>query len=104
MEATGNTEECVCRGGYSYSSWENSFDSQCLEIIRGRGGHRVLPRQPPIRGQRKIFPFITRIFSVLVSAWTPNQKSGWFCAGIRVVWYNDDDEDVVEGRNGRGWR
>lgn len=23
---------------------------------------RVLPRQPPIRGQRKIFPFISRIF------------------------------------------
>lgn len=62
--------------GYSSSSWESSFDSQCLEIIRSRGGCRVLPRQPPITGQRKIFPFITRIFLCSSSHGRPAEMRG----------------------------
>lgn len=56
-------EKCVCRG-YSGSSWESSFDSQCLEIIRGRGGPGVATATANQRA-KKNFSFYIAHFSVL---------------------------------------
>lgn len=54
----------MCVLGYSGSSWESSFDSQCLEIIRGRGGPGVATATANQRA-KKNFSFYIAHFSVL---------------------------------------
>lgn len=52
----------------SYSAGRSSFDSQCLEIIRGRGrGCCHGNRQS--EGKEKFFPFISCIFLCLGNPW-----------------------------------
>lgn len=98
--------------GYSNSSWESSFDSQCLEIIRSRGGPGVATATANHRA-KKNFSLYNAHFSVLVFAWAPSRN----VRGSRRVGtgidsdegdeYNDGDEskEEVEWRSdGRRWR
>lgn len=60
--------------GYSNSSWESSFDSQCLEIIRSRGGPGVATATANHRA-KKNFSLYNAHFSVLVFAWAPSRNA-----------------------------
>lgn len=60
--------------GYSSSSWESSFDSQCLEIIRSRGGPGVATATANHRA-KKNFSLYNAHFSVLVFAWAPSRNA-----------------------------
>lgn len=74
----------------------------------------MLPRQPPITGQRKIFPFITRIF--LCSSSHGQKRAGlttafaWVGTGIDndegdEYKYDDESKEETEWRSdGRRWR
>lgn len=65
----------MCVPGYSGSSWESSFDSQCLEIIRGRGGPGVATATANQRA-KKNFSFYIAHFSLLA----PRKGA---CGGVR---------------------
>lgn len=60
--------------GYSGGSWESSFDSQCLEIIRSRGSPGVATATANHRA-KKNFSLYNAHFSVLVFAWAPNRNA-----------------------------
>lgn len=63
-DADGGYGGKMCVPGYSGSSWESSFDSQCLEIIRGRGGPGVATATANQRA-KKNFSFYIAHFSLL---------------------------------------
>lgn len=65
----------MCVPSYSGSSWESSFDSQCLEIIRGRGGPGVATATANQRA-KKNFSFYIAHFSLLA----PRKGA---CGGVR---------------------
>lgn len=65
----------MCVLGYSGSSWESSFDSQCLEIIRGRGGPGVATATANQRA-KKNFSFYIAHFSVLAPALARSAEGG----------------------------
>lgn len=70
--------------GYSSSSWESSFDSQCLEIIRSRGGPGVATATANHRA-KKNFSLYNAHFSVLLFAWAPSRNardSRWRSRGL----------------------
>lgn len=74
-DADGGYDGKMCVLGYSASSWESSFDSQCLEIIRGRGGPGVATATANQRA-KKNFSFYIAYFSLLV----PRKGA---CGGVR---------------------
>lgn len=59
---------------YFSGSWESSFDSQCLEIIRSRGGPGVATATANHRA-KKNFSLYNAHFSVLVFAWAPSRNT-----------------------------
>lgn len=71
--------------GYFSGSWESSFDSQCLEIIRSRGGPGVATATANHRA-KKNFSLYNAHFSVLVFAWAETRGAH---DGVCVGWYGD---------------
>jgi len=92
---------------YSSSLWESSFDSQCLEIIRSRGGLGVATATANHRA-KKNFSLYNAHFSVLVFAWAPrNARVGTGIDNDEGDEYNYGDESKEEAgwrSDGRRWR
>ena len=70
---------------YFSGSWKSSFDSQCLEIIRSRGGPGVATATANHRA-KKNFSLYNAHFSVLVFAWAETRGAH---DGVCVGWYGD---------------